>query len=235
MNCREFEAAWNELLDARSSPAPELERSIEAHALACGTCRASSSRYQTLRQALPAWPPVPSPSPESMARLRSLTVPAPRRRRLAPVVVRWSALPLASAAALLLMIRLDGFGPSTAPPIDPEPAHAPAPSASASARPLGEALADATAATLDLARQTSAPAGRIGREVLELEADALAPRPEGEPPVEVDNPGSNDLLRSVGERVNAGVKPLSGSARHAFSFLLGPPPEDAPAGSGDGF
>jgi len=46
------------------------------------------------------------------------------------------------------------------------------------------------------------------------------------------------VLQSVEERVSAGVRPLSGSARRAFGFLLGPPPvgdraegSDAPRGA----
>ena len=35
------------------------------------------------------------------------------------------------------------------------------------------------------------------------------------------------VIQSVGNRVNEGVRPLSGSARNAFSFLLGSDSDDA--------
>jgi len=43
-----------------------------------------------------------------------------------------------------------------------------------------------------------------------------------------------EVVEGVGDRVNASVGPLEGSARHAFGFLLGgttddqPPPPTAP-------
>jgi hypothetical protein len=41
-------------------------------------------------------------------------------------------------------------------------------------------------------------------------------------PVDVAVGPAAEVLGAVGERVNEKVRPLSGSARHAFSFLLGP-------------
>jgi hypothetical protein len=63
-----------------------------------------------------------------------------------------------------------------------------------------------------------------------LDLGTLPALPQGggpESPAEAVS-SSRDVLQQVGERVSAGVKPISGSARHAFSFLLGPPPEPAP-------
>jgi hypothetical protein len=92
--------------------------------------------------------------------------------------------------------------------------------------PLTDALADATSATWDLAREASAPAARLGRDV--LGAAALPGSPTAP---ETPDPSASAavVLRQVGDRVNEGVRPLSGSARHAFSFLLGPALDEPPA------
>ena len=99
--------------------------------------------------------------------------------------------------------------PVAGPAIDP----APDPSAT---RPLGDSLAEATSATWELAREASAPAARIGR-VAWIEAPAPSPAIGVAPPS--PSPG---VLREVGSRVGAGVRPLSGTARNAFGFLLDP-------------
>ena len=84
MNCRDFERAWNELLDAEASggvrrPAPgagraavneaqadlsvaERERALLEHAAGCPACVQVSARYQALRRAIQAWGPAPAPS-----------------------------------------------------------------------------------------------------------------------------------------------------------------------------
>ena len=77
------------------------------------------------------------------------------------------------------------------------------------------ALADATSATIDLARETSAPVGRVVLASTRITAS--------EPSLPLRVPSvvpTADVLRSVGNRVGAGVKPLSGSARGAFGFLI---------------
>jgi len=135
-------------------------------------------------------------------------------------VLRW-AVPLATAAALLLAVGLGprvwrtGRGPApTLTETTPRP-----PVRAIDPDDLGAALVDATSATLFLAREASAPAARVGREVLaEADFSGSTPAvglPEGVVPTAV--------FRGVGERVNAGVRPLSGTARSAFGFLLGTP------------
>ena len=115
---------------------------------------------------------------------------------------------------------------------------------------LDRALAEATSATWDLARSASEPATRIGREVLDATAqtdrNAVVPSvslstsvsadPDGGPAsLSVSVPsldflgsdaaaGSSTVLQQVGDHLSAGVQPLSSTARHAFGFLLGPPP-----------
>jgi hypothetical protein len=103
---------------------------------------------------------------------------------------------------------------------------------------LREALADATDATWDLARTTSEPATRLGREVLEAAtqgrdeervessgSDAAAFRLaslslvlRGGPP----SSASAALLQDLGDGLAASVRPLSSSARQAFGFLRTP-------------
>jgi hypothetical protein len=233
MNCREFESHWNDLLDAHSAGSPQLERAMEAHASACERCRSVSSRYQVLRQAISAWTALPAPSAASIERLYELTVPSTpllipaRRSRL----VRW--LPMASAAALFALAWV-GWSAWRARPLpeDFAPALNSAPSVATNhapiGRPLEAALADATEATIDLAREASAPAARIGREILDLDNLMDSVTIKGPAPIAEDSSAS-DLLQNVGQRVNASVKPITGSARHAFSFLLGPPPGPDPA------
>jgi hypothetical protein len=101
---------------------------------------------------------------------------------------------------------------------------------------LSVALADATLATLDLARSTSAPAARLGLEALEAAAqqsDQAEPESAGDagsglapfPLVLRDlSQSSPDLawLQEVGDDLAARVRPLSSSARQAFGFLRAP-------------
>ena len=84
---------------------------------------------------------------------------------------------------------------------------------------LTDALAHATSATRDLARATSELVARIGREVINLAVSAGPDR--SVPPSLAENPAP-DVLQDLGHRVDEGIKPLSGTARHAFGFLLGP-------------
>ena len=115
---------------------------------------------------------------------------------------------------------------------------------------LDRALAEATSATWDLARSASEPAARIGREVLDATAQTgrhavvrsvsvsrsdSADLDRGLGSLSVSVPsldslgsdaaaGSSTILQQVGHHLSAGVQPLSSTARHAFGFLLGPPP-----------
>ncbi len=119
---------------------------------------------------------------------------------------------------------------------------------------MTEALADATEATWDLARTTSAPAARLGHQVLmaatsaqdstgtgstgaggpRLGLDALAPILRVVP----DSTPASELIQRVGDGLSASVRPLSSSARQAFGFLrtpsLGKPdnPINLPASKG---
>jgi hypothetical protein len=225
MNCREFEERWNEILDARSVGLPEIERDLEAHAARCESCQAISARFQVLRQAVAAWGPAPTLSADALLRIRRATV-APRPRRSLGLWAR-IAIPLAAAAAILGTV---GVWNSRRAEHDTPISESPITSLSTT-RPIESALERATTATIDLAREASAPAARIGRDVLTPKEPAPATEAAASD-ADFASAVAVDLLQSVGDR----VKPISGSARHAFSFLLGPPPDsekrnDSPQGS----
>src|SRR4051812_23800264 len=220
MKCRDFERLINEQLDAREAACPDVERALESHGSACPACRAVALRYQTLRQAIAAWG-TPSAAPAGFAE-RFLEdwqragfevgeEARPRTLRLWP-----ATLPIAAAASLLLAVLL---GVRSGWPVRPvRPAAAPPHAAAIDPDTLSAALAEATSATWDLARATSAPAARVGLEVLDApevaETTAAPVLPE-------EGGAASGVLRDMGERVNDGVRPLSGTARSAFGFLLG--------------
>jgi hypothetical protein len=216
MNCRDAERLWNELIDAGDSAPEELEQALEAHAASCAACAPVAARYRVLRRAIGAWSPMSAASPEFVERLRNVqdVLPMPRR---SPVSGRaWL-----SAAAALLVAGVIGRWMMMTPP-----GHAPEPASPTGSLTLAGALADAASSTLELARETSAPAGRVGRAVF---ASASASLPDAETPApDVSVVPTSRVLRSVGGRFGAGVRPLSGSARNAFGFLLRNAPGDEP-------
>lgn len=222
MNCGEFEDRWNEVLDARLPGRPALDSVLEAHASACERCRNIATGYQVLHQAVAAWPTPPPASARSLERLAALRVPPAPPVRLHRTPRRFVWFPLASAAAVFGLVWLGGQ--SRDPDRPPVPAPAPKPRVVATP-PLNAALAEATEATIGLAREASAPATRIGREVIEYqEAEASTIASRSDAAEEVASTAS-EVLQTVGEQVNAGVRPISGSAWHAFTFLLGPAPD----------
>src|ERR1700735_998532 len=157
MNCRDSERLWNQLIDAGDSAPDGLESTLEGHAASCAACASVAARYRVLRRAIAAWSPTPWPaaSPEFVERLRSVPHVLPFRRP--SPLARWAWL---SAAAALLVAGFLGRWMML-----PPGGHAPAPALVAATPTLADALADAASSTLELARETSAPAGRVGRAV----------------------------------------------------------------------
>jgi hypothetical protein len=208
MNCRDTERLWNELIDASR---PDLEAALDAHAASCPACAAIGRRYRTLRQTLAGWELAPVASPAFVDRLRNLTIDAPATIAFPPrPTIRVAAWLTAAAAVVLALVVGWRTGRLPVKPIaDPAIAHTPT-------RSISDALADATSATLELARETSAPAGRVGRVV--LDSTAL---PDAESPLtlRVTTLPTAEILQSVSDRVGAGVRPLSGSARQAFGLM----------------
>jgi hypothetical protein len=254
MTCREFDRRWNELLDGcqgnrAGSALEEPDRSeqlLAAHAAKCARCREAAATFEVLRTAIRAWgPPPPAPAGlvnRVLAELETSTWPARRMHA-------WRWVAAASIAASLLAVvvvhRLVSSGGAIArrpapieqrdrQPIDEK-------SDRVDYRALNTALADATLATLDLARAASEPAARVGRQLIDAAArpetgghDAPADAAGTSTTMAVTVP-SLDLLapdpaataavwQQVGDGLASGVRPLTTTARHAFGFLLGPPP-----------
>jgi hypothetical protein len=167
-----------------------------------------------------------------------------KRERLWPVVFSLAAsiVPILVINALIVRHRLNAPMPPAASIGKESELHSVGGSAGvrlADARALTDALAEATSATWDLARSASEPAARISRQMLDAATEperlpggsAIAGRA---PEVSMTMPTLTSLapdpsaaravLQEVGDRLASGVGPLSRTARHAFGFLLGPPP-----------
>jgi hypothetical protein len=116
----------------------------------------------------------------------------------------------------------------------------------ADSRGLNHAVAEATAATWDLARSASEPAARISRRMLDAATEpdrndnSPASPAQTEPMIATvsvpsldaltpDPAAAGAMLQDVGGRFATGVRPLSDSARQAFGFLLAPVPAKAAA------
>lgn len=223
VTCDDFEPLVNAQLDARGLAAPELDEALTAHAAICSRCRALDHRYRALRRALDARRPAPPPPDSLVARI--LDAHEAESIRLARVASRSTATRrwAAAAAVLALAVGASLLRPWAGRVRTPEPQIAleprpmelrPMPTPS----PLSEALAEATAATLELALETSGPAARVGRGVL---ASAAVSRAQFTAPATADGAPA-DRLQSLEDGGTEGVRPLSGSARNAFRFLLPP-------------
>jgi hypothetical protein len=265
MNCQDHDQIWNELLDAESltrvrvatdlEPPRQLlaerEQAACTHALGCPRCHLAQVKYETLRRALRAWissaRPAMTLSPALLDRiLAEEKIHSSRRRRRWRVVLPLGAALSAVACLITLVLvpipwRLERLSPGSdrRRPVDPASGSDLRRSVrQADARGLSDALADATAATWDLARITSEPAARLGRQVLETAAQARnasepaasAPDPADSSgsgliaraavlPVVPQSPSGSDLLQQVGDGLSASVRPLSSTARQAFGFL----------------
>ncbi|MHC5538587.1 anti-sigma factor family protein [Singulisphaera rosea] len=216
MRCRDFERIWNEQLDAREEASASIENELEIHAASCEPCRVIAARYQRLRMALRSTGPAPKVSQDLASRILTppMTEPSiafPRHRIPAGVVTFATAASLLLAFLLIRQARESKPGKAianrdlTIRSIDPDS--------------VGEALTIAKLETIALARETSAPAARIGLRVLE----SATIREMSSPAASLPSTTSSDVLQSVGNRVNAGVTPLSDTARHAFGFLFDTP------------
>jgi hypothetical protein len=265
MNCQDCDQIWNQLLDAESlsrariatglEPLPQLlaerEQAACTHALGCSRCRQVRAKYETLRRALRAWVASARPemtlSPALVERILAEQKTGSSRRAR-----RWrTALPLGAAVAVVACLialvlaplpwRLERVSPDSDRGRPPDPASGSGLRSSnrpSDSRVLSAALANATAATWDLARTTSEPAARLGRQVLEgatqvenaSGAAASAAEPAGSSypgldslaavlPVVPQAPPGSALLQQVGDGLSASVRPLSSTARQAFGFL----------------
>lgn len=230
MQCLDFERFWNERLDARESVPPALEQALEAHAAVCPACRQVALRYQTLQQVLRTVACPPAPPADLLPRvLQAWDLDRISVRR--KVRIQRMMGPLALAASLILTAVLGWRwlpgDPRPRPQAPVEPSHR----AGKELPPLlTDALATAGSATWNLALESSAPAARIGLEFLDAATLREAAPIPTTPGLALSLPDAqSDVFQSVGERVNAQVLPLSGTARHAFGFLLGAPVDQGTA------
>jgi hypothetical protein len=264
MTCRDYERLWNELLDSETCArgaatnagmpglgVAECERALLQHAAECAACGKVGARYQLLRRAIRAWGPAPSPSAGLAVRILA-EIEAPRKtgwpvygtvqpRPIWPIITAVAAASVVLAVAIAVLNqsldRTQWQGPTVVlhnTPPNPERGSA---TIIGDRRALNVALAEATAATWDLARSASEPAARISREVLdaatrsdqtpnELTSDS-GPGPVratvSVPSLDslVPDTAAGAMLQQVGDHFTHGVRPLSDTARHAFGFLLG--------------
>jgi hypothetical protein len=226
----------------------DLESSLRDHAAGCPACREVAARYQLLHRALYVWSHHPAPPVDLVDRILAASQdPAATRWGLRMRGARpiWRiGLPLVTAAAAVIALvfvrpAIDGPRPGRRT-VAPDSATHTTPGSDGSLADsspdrflLNTAVADATAATWDLARSASEPAARISRQVLDV---ATAPEPAAVDdnsisvtfsvssyvPTAPDSASASAMLRQVGDSLSTSVEPLSTTARHAFGFLLGP-------------
>ncbi len=212
MSCREYEQVWQDWLDARRDGAPPLTEALEAHVSRCPSCVDRGRQFAILSQAIGALGPPASPSHDLADRILERR----RHERESDVVaVRFAIPPMArwAVAAAVLVASLLGLRTTfrrngvVEPPVlhtQREPI-----------RPLTDSLAEATSETWNLALESSAPAARLGQSML-LSASSAEPSLS----LPDESAAAGEVLQAVGGRVVTGVRPLSGTARRAFGFLL---------------
>jgi hypothetical protein len=265
MNCQEFDRCWDELLDAEtamrhleqgaadlasSDPSPR-EQDVRSHALNCPRCHRAQLSNEALRRAIRSWNGrrLAAPPADLVDRIIDRTLLSPPPLQSARRVTPHAAWAVAAAAGLVLAIGSVRWAIERRPVGEAAPGHAKAPGDGAGVQTarardvqlLSHALADATEATWDLARSTSGPAARLGRQVLEVATRPGAPPGEslttddrdiepgsvlaGIPSVLRDLPDSPPgagWLRDMEDGLAASVRPLSTTAWEAFGFLRTP-------------
>jgi len=248
MNCRECERIWNELFETSSPSAGDREQALLEHAAVCPACRQRAAGYRALRQAILAWgapPAAPAALADRILVAARAQTPSVRQgqpisravvrlRRSKPMMTAIAASILAViAAGVITMMTIESARGrqrmASAPPNTPRSGV----SDSSEHPRLNAALASATEATWDLARSASEPAARLSRQFLDAATEADTEQNSAASAV-VSVPSLNSLapdsaaavatIQQVGDRLTSGVRPLSSTARHAFSFLFGAAP-----------
>ncbi len=228
--------------------AADLMRALLDHADRCSSCQEIAARYQILRRALCAWnspPVVPADLADHIlaaqadreARAASAwAVVGEKRERWWPLVLTYGSI-MAAAMVIGLVLSAVNMSMRQEQPNRPIPrvtlggpadqlhsvgGSAPAPLAKS--RVLNEALAEATSATLDLARVASEPAARISRQMLDAASQSEGGLGEtaiggGAARAQVTMPALRSLapdpsaagavLQEVGDRLASGMVPLS--------------------------
>ncbi len=238
MTCGEFEEALNHLVDAglwprSGGPLPGLvttdparHEALEQHRRRCTLCQRKVRNFERLGRALEA---VALPGPSSALADRITARAHTTRSHRVPVQVwAWRAGVTAVAACLVVMLGLAVLSRAPVPGHDP-------PVVARTNRPgvFGGALADAAVVTLELAREASEPAARLGAPLVARTASAVVPKPSMEvlPSLSLLAPDTGALagvLNRVGGRLFDGVRPLSRSARRTFELFAEPMPGSPP-------
>lgn len=186
MNCHDCDRIWNLLLDAeQSSPeqdatepgdvSPELAAEAQrtmVHATGCTRCRNALAGYETLRQAVRTWSSTGRPPLAPPQALLDRVIAEQQAALLYRARWRWRVPAIAASASLAALLAYWLSGPSGLPRnavSGPGPHGRSAVRIAASghsSQGLRAAVLEATAATLDLARVTSEPAARLGRDMI---------------------------------------------------------------------
>lgn len=212
--CLHLEHACQMRLEARDPRPLAADPRLAEHAAGCASCHSILVGFDALQAALLRPAPAMLPNRDLAAAVIA-EIGRPRRSILAMPLARagdwrWAvaATVLAAGVVGLGIARWGGDRPAEV-----------ASEGQRIANPqLQQSLADARAATWALAEETTAPAARVGRDLFNPGPTDLAPSPT----LSLVDPAepAAEALRSVGEGLEAGVRPLGGSARHAFGFLV---------------
>jgi predicted anti-sigma-YlaC factor YlaD len=210
MNCLECQDVLQDRLDGASGDQSEAER----HLASCPACRewyAAARRLQEgVRFLAPAVPPA------GLADRITGRVLAERRARLAWRGRRRTALAL--AASLLLALFVGRPQPPSPEPLSVAVGDRPAaPDKAVPPEPLGDSVAEAGSAVVDLTRRTADEAVGGGRLLLPVVV-ARAERPDADRPGPMDPPLRS--LRTAGQGVSAGLEPVTSSARRAVDLFF---------------
>ncbi len=213
-SCLHLEHACQMRLEARDPRPLAADPRLAEHAAGCASCRSVLAGFDALQASLLRPAPAILPTRDLAAAVIA-AVGRPRRSILAMPMAgdwRWAVAATVVAAGVvgLGIWRLGGDRPAEV-----------AGDGQRIANPLlQQSLADARAATWALAEETTAPAARVGRDL--FNPGATVPSPSPAPTFSMVDPSEPAAvaLRSVGEGLGAGVRPLGGSARHAFGFLV---------------
>ena len=229
LTCREFEARVHQFLDRRSINPISIDAIAARHGSECASCRTKYQEYLLLDRALRSRIEAAQSKSHGFtdrvpARLGAEEARSPRRLKFP-----WAIVVAAAAGVLVAVVATFQFqaGPhhikdqqsKTAFINDDISKPATVGRVSNAVAPLGEdSIAEATSATLELARLASAPAARLGGEwfrtnAVELDSHRVVER------VSLGRSASK-FWRKLGDGVQAGVEPLSSPARRAFGFLL---------------
>ncbi len=219
MTCSEFTEFWHTILDDPENES-RLVAALEEHAASCPLCAEIGEGFQVLRVELARTRPRMTPSPGFTDRVLA-GVRSDQARRVDRPIPAWGARVALAASLLIAGVALVWavHDRQKAVPFPSSAMIAEDLKADGSTRSLQSAMADYAAGTLSLARETSAPAAKVG--VAALRGPAIA----AERPLETaPSPAVPDETAVIDASTHSGpdARPLENSFRSAFSFLMPP-------------